>query len=67
MLENPLDLPEDLLALVEKRTGKDRRQPVNEATGEGVVRPEDIPGGVERRKGPRRAEESDEDECEDTQ
>ncbi len=59
MLEHPQDLPADLLALLEKRTGEDRRQPVNEATGEGVVRPEDIPGGVERRKGPRRAEESD--------
>jgi hypothetical protein len=58
MLENPLDLPDDLLSLLEKREGKDRRRPVDEATGKDVAPPEDIPGGVERRKGPRRAEES---------
>lgn len=56
MLEHPQDLPADLLALLEKRTGEDRRKPIDEAAGS--IRPEDIPGGVERRKGPRRAEES---------
>jgi hypothetical protein len=57
MLQNPQELPPDLLALLEKRTGEDRRKPVDEETG--ALRPEEIPGGVERRKGSRRAEESD--------